>query len=332
MITPFGLRHVLLMRELQSTSVALDLKSALLEPETPLHAALRGYFLKSGSGVFTYVLRTTDCVTNLHGFAQARARKSGLMWNVVCMAPDLDSSEDAATIWYRLLLHLCIAAGERRVQRLSVRLPEDSPAEEVFRQASFAVYCHERVFWRSSAEAIVGSLSPRMQPVRPENRLDVQRLFHKVTPRLVLQAEELSDSRCDSQPLQVPFSDAVQGHVLYDRRGETLGYLHILLSPRGSWLRLMVHPDAYDSAAEMLDHALAVLGNHLSQPLYCAVRGYEGGVQAALEDRGFTLANTHSLLVKHTTVRVRKPLRKLVPALEKRAEAAPTVSRSETEV
>ena len=56
---------------------------------------------------------------------------------------------------------------------------------------------------------------------------------------------------------------------------------------------------------------------------------YEGGMQAALEERGFDPIDSYSLLVKHTTVRVKEPRRKLVPALEKRVEVTPTVSRSE---
>jgi hypothetical protein len=47
-----------------------------------------------------------------------------------------------------------------------------------------------------------------------------------------------------------------------------------------------------------------------------------------LEDRGFALLEICSLLVKHTTVRVKEPLRSLVRVLEKRAEIAPTVSHS----
>jgi len=325
-ITPFGLRHVWLMRELQKASVVLDLESTLMEPETPLRTALRGYFLHSSSGVVTYVLRAPDRAKDLHGFAQARARKSGLVWNIMRMAPALDSSEDAANIWYRLLLHLCIAAGEHQVQRLFARLPEDSSAEEVFRQAGFAVYCHEQVFRCLPAEMDMGTPSSRVHPVRPENRWDVQRLLHKITPSVVLQAEEPSDSQGEAKLFQVLFSDAEQGYVLYSRQGEVLGYLRILFGMHGSWLRLMMRPDAYDCTAEMLDHALTVLGSRSSQPVYCAVREYEGGVRAVIEERGFTLVNTHSLLVKHTTVQVREPLRKLVPALEKRAEAAPTVS------
>jgi len=341
-ITPFGLRHIRLMRELQGTCMELDLKSALLEePASPLRAALRGYFLRSSSGIFTYFLRASDRAKSLCGFAQAReqcpavpwaGQRSGLAWEVVRMAPALDHSEDAATIWYRLLLHLCIAAGERQVQRLFARLPEASAAEDVFRQASFVAYCHEQVFRRPPRRTDgegVGQLSPRIQPVRAEDGWDVRRLWYKVTPRTVLQAEELDDRRRNSLLFEAPFLDAEQGHVLRSHSGEIWGYLHILLGPRGAWLRLMVHPDADDSAAEMLGHALAVLANH-PRPIYCAVREYEGGMQAVLEQQGFTPVDTYSLLVKHTTVRVREPRRKLVPGLEKRVEVAPTVSRSET--
>jgi hypothetical protein len=382
-ITPFGLRHIWLMRELQSSSIQLDLKSALLEePTTPLRVALRGYFLKSSAGVFTYVLRASDRTGRFFGFAQARAHRSGLAWEIVRMAPVLDHFEDAATIWYRLLLHLCIAAGEWRVQRLFARLPEGSAAEDVFRQASFVAYCHEQVFRReprpkdgetwprpkdgetwprpkdgetwprpkngetwprpkngetwprqengetSPGKRAARQLGLRMQAVQPEDSLDLRRLWCRVTPRPVLQAEG-SDELGGSSPLfEPPLSDTEQSYVVRSHDGETRGYVCILPRARGVWLRVMVQPDTGDSVAEMLTHALVALQDH-ARPIYCAVREYEGGMQAALEERGFTPIDTYSLLVKHTTVRVKEPRRKLVPALEKRVEVTPTVSRSE---
>lgn len=61
MITPFGLRHIGLMYKLQGVSLTFEPKSALLEqPVTPLRTALRGYFLQSAAGAFTYVLRAAD--------------------------------------------------------------------------------------------------------------------------------------------------------------------------------------------------------------------------------------------------------------------------------
>ncbi|KPL22897.1 MAG: hypothetical protein AMJ93_06080 [Anaerolineae bacterium SM23_84] len=347
MITPFGLRHIGLMRELQRACVELDPKSALLgELPRPLQAALRGYFLKSNGGTFTYVARAFDHPNYLCGFAQARGEQSGRVWRVVRMAPYLDYSEDVATIWYRLLLHSCIAAGERQVQRLFACLREGSAAEDVFRQASFVVYCHERVFWRpprptdgetwprrtdgeTESDEAAGQLSPRIQPVQSDDCSDVWHLWYKATPRPVLQTEELDNSRSGPLLFDALGSDAGQAHVLRSRGGETLGCLHVLSRPRGAWLRLLLDPNARDCAAEMLGHGLALLADH-SQPIYCAVREYEGGMQAVLQERGFVPADTYSLLVKHTTVRVREPRRRLVPAFEKRVEITPTVSRSET--
>jgi hypothetical protein len=352
-ITAFGLRHIGLLRELQSNSVLLDPKSALLEaPPTPLQAALRGYVLRS-SGIFTYVLHAPDDAATWCGFVQAQAFKSGLAWKIACMAPALESSEDAATIWYQLLLHLCIAAGERHVQRLFACVPQDSPAEEVFRQASFAIYCHEQVFERTDNTAN-GKPSARMRPVQPEDCWDVQRLSYRAKPRLVAQAEQLSDTRSAPQALDLLALYSEQGYVLCGPNGEVAGYLQVAAGARGSWLRLTVHPDMRDGPAEMLDHALAVLsagtpprsataprvlggvggvgGDAVSRPVYCTVREYEGGVRAVLEERGFAFVGACSLVAKHTTVHVREAQRKLVPALEKRAGVAPTVSHSESGV
>jgi len=335
-ITPFGLRHIGLLRDLQGASVLLDRKSALLEvPSTPLQAALRGYFLRS-SRVFSYVLEA-PADSAWRGFVQTQACRSGLAWRISCLAPALDSSEDAATIWYRLLLHLCIAAGERHVQRLFACLPQDSPAEEVFRQASFAVYSHERLFARTGSK-LNGKQSDRIRVAHPEDRWGLQKLYHRATPRLVAQVEQPSDTQNGSIPFEVSGLDSQQGYVLCGQNGEIGGYLQVADGSRGSWLRLTVHPDLQEGPAEMLDHALALfnagttarVADELPRPLYCTVREYEGGIQPLLEERGFAVVDTCSLVVKHTTVQVREPQRKLVPALEKRAGVAPTVSHSES--
>ena len=337
MITSFGLRHVWLVRQLQGGGSALDCPLCLLEdPATPLRQALRGYFLKPTAGISTYVLQATDQTPALRGFVQARARrpalpwperKCGLAWDVSHIAPVLDDSEDTATVWYRLLLHLCIAAGEQRVQRLFARLSEESAADDVFRQAGFAPYCRERIFERPSGTA-GGKLSPSVLPVQGDDQWVLQKLWARITPRLVFHAEECNDLHGHARTFETALSDVEQGYVLRSAKGETSGYVYLLQRPRGVWIRLMAQPEARDGPAEMLDHALAVLGDS-PRPLYCPVRDYEGGVQSALEARGFRQLADHSLLVKHTTVQVKESRRKLAHALEKRAEVAPTVSRSQ---
>ena len=329
MITPFGLRHIGLLREMQNDSVTLDVKSSLRDTETPLRIALRGYFAPSRAGNYTHVLHAPDRGQALRGFAQVNAHKSGLSWTIVRMAPQVHQLEDAAsTIWYRLLLHLCIAAGERQVQRLFAALPEGHPADEVFRQASFAAYCREHMFRLPEAAAAQGQLSARIRPASADNAFDIQKLYYRITPRLVLQTAEPNGQPGGSSLLDVGTADAPQGYVLYGAKSELAGYMYFLWGARGWWLRLIADRDAGDSIGEMLDHALALLSNHAPRPIYCALREYEGGVQAPLADRGFVLTDTYRLMVKHTTVQVKVPKRKLVPAMEKRAEIAPTISQS----
>jgi hypothetical protein len=243
------------------------------------------------------------------------------------MAPLLDESEDAPTIWYRLLLHLCIAAGEKGVPRLFACLPERSAAEDVFRQTTFVVYCHQQVYWRADGQGI-GRSSARVRQATAEDSLDVRWLWHKVTPRTVQQAEDLDNSRAAPASTEVLVSDSERHFVLRNDTEQLQGCLCMSVRPRGVWLKVIVDANAGDCAAEVLDHGLAAIEDR-TRPVYCAVRDYEGGIRGLLEDRGFSLGDTYSLLVKHTTVRVREPLRKLVPALEKGVEVTPSVSHSE---
>jgi len=50
-------------------------------------------------------------------------------------------------------------------------------------------------------------------------------------------------------------------------------------------------------------------------------------LRGALDMLGFQHLQTRSLLIKHTTARVKEPLLKLMPALEKRPEPARSVSQ-----
>lgn len=337
MITPFGLRHVWLVYQLQDVSGALADPSCLLEqPSTPLRQALRGYFFKPTAGISTYVLQASDPTPALRGFVQAKVRrpavpwpgrKCGLSWGVVHIAPVLDDSEDVATAWYRLLLHLCIAAGEQRVQRLFARLPGDSAAEDVFRQAGFSVYCHERVFERPAGPC-AGSLSPDLSLVQPADQWELHKLWARGVPRPVLHAEECNGVPGHAKTFEMVLSDSEQGYVLRGPSGEASGYVYLLQKPVGVWIRLMAHPEARDSPMEMLSHALALLNSSSPRPLYCAVRDDEIAVSSALEALGFQPLVDHALLVRSTTAQVKEGRRKLVPALEKPAGVSPTVLRS----
>ena len=119
-----------------------------------------------------------------------------------------------------------------------------------------------------------------------------------------------------------------EGFVLEDQIGIS-GYGYLMSGRTGHWLTILVHPRAYDDTGKLLDYGLALLNYYPPHPVYCAVREYQGGTQAPLEDRGFRPISHQCHTVKHTTVRVKESARVLVPALEKHAEAPrPTISQT----
>ncbi len=261
---------------------------------------------------------------------QARRAPASSAWKVVCLAPDLDSSADAPTIWYRLLLHLCIAAGERHVQRLHACVQQESVAEEVVRQASFNLYCHDTVWTLARLDQWRGSVSERVRPARPEDAWNIQQLWLRAMPRQVRQAEGIGENGNGRLVLEQARLEQRVAFVLTGADACLLGYAAVWPAGAGSWLRILLDPSAREGVDELVSGVVSALGDAAPGPVYCAVRDYQGGVAGVLQEGGFESAFRRSLLVKHTTVQVHEARRKLVPALEKQAGVAPTVSRCES--
>lgn len=329
MIGPFDLRHIGLVYGLQHATTALDLKAGLVQAPSPLRSALRSYLATRATRTYTYILQAPSNGHRLRGFVQARPRQSQVAWKVTCIAPNLDTSDDAATVWYRLLLHLCIAAGERRVQRLFACLPDDHPAEEVLRQAGFASYARQRLLVRSATLPITARPSRAARPLRPEDTAGLTQFFHKLTPRLIQQAAELQEWPADVPVQDAMLKTAAQAYVWHDHQGVLSGYLYLDVGPRGVWTRAIVRPDQRHQALEMVEHALSLAASYTSRPVYSALREYESGVEHALEQSGFEVTGTYRLWVKHTAVQVKMVPHKFVQSLENRAGIAPTVSHIE---
>jgi len=264
----------------------------------------------------------------MQGLAQIRQRKGRPEADVIYLAPSFSTADEAPVIWYRLLNHLCARAGERGVQRLFVRLAEDSEEVETFQQIGFSQYTHEDIFCLKSLRESCRQLGRVV--MRPQQAVDawaLQRLYANVAPRLVQQAESLGERGWEQSAVDWPFWARSKGYVL-EEDGEIVSYLRCSKGRIGHWMRILLHPQAYDRADEVIRYGLALLWHDPPRPIYCNVREYEGGLKTPLQAWGFEPFASQAVLVKHMTVRVLEPARKLVPALDKRAEVAtPTVSR-----
>ncbi len=330
MIQPFSFRHYFLIRRLQGKGMSLDLERSLTQPGSPLWAALTSwlpFYFPTLTDIYTYVIDGLEQEQRVSGFAQVRERLGRPEADVVYLAPSL-SNEDVQAIWHRLLTYLCAQAGERGTQRLFASVPEGGREVEVFHQAGFAVYTREDIFRLDIALAEPRTCAQfdetALRRCQSRDSWGLRKLYKSVTPHLVRQAEGLVPRDWGLGLGNWLGWAGKEEYVLENDRGEINGYLQINEGRIGHWLKLSLHPRAQERVDELLDYGLSFLTAHHPLPVYCNVREYEGGVKGSLEARGFQFFGRRAIMVKHSTVRVKEPALKLVPALEKRAEATPT--------
>jgi hypothetical protein len=256
------------------------------------------------------------------GFIQVRMRKESSEADVIYLSPSLAAVEDTEPIWCRLLEKLCFEAGKQGIQRIFARLPEDGPEVEAFQQVGFSIYTREDVLRLIPIPPDLAHPEGRtVRPQQPADSWELQGLYADVTPRLVQQAENITVKEWEITPGPWPRQVRQEGYVL-EGKGEAIGYLRIRQGQTGHWLEMLLHPRVYERADELVEQAISILAEYPPRPIYCCLRRYQGGLRAPLEARGFQHFASQCMMIKYTTVRVREPALKLVPALEKGVEAA----------
>jgi hypothetical protein len=302
---------------------------ALTRPQSTVWIALASLLPFDEGASFTFVLdEERRDGKRLQGFIQARQAAVQSSLYVRCLMPHPDANEDAQAMWSRLTSHLAAVAGECGIERIFACAADGTTELAALLASGFSTYTRERVFSSKSGSYPRPAAKDGIRPEQSGDREEIGRLYRAVTPHLVQQAESPSEY-ADVDWLCAPVDwNQGEGLVLWDRSG-IAGYGHLTPGRSGHWLTILVHSRAYDRTAELLDHSLALLDYYPTHPVYCAVREYQGGIVAPLEERGFDLHSVQCRLVRHTTVRVTEPARGLVPALEKRVEA-PTTTASPT--
>jgi hypothetical protein len=329
---PLNIRDLLVISKLQNQGILLDLEEALTRTYRPLMAALAGCLPLEGIGVFTYVCDEVEEGRQMAGFAQVRMRRDRSEADVVYLTPSLSAVEDAETLWCGLLEKLCLKAGERGVQRIFARLPEDGPEVETFHRVGFSIYTREDVFRLTQIPPDMAHLEKRtMRPQRPADNWGLQALYADVAPRLVQQAENITVREWEGTPGAWLKQARREGYVLEDK-GEVIGYLRIRHGQTGHWLEMLLHSQAYERADELVVQSLSLLLEYPPLPIYCCLRRYQGGLRVPLEANGFQHFASQCVMIKYTTVRIKEPALKLVPALEKRAEAATPMMKTQGNV
>ncbi len=331
MARPLDFKDLNAIRELQPQGLVLDLERARLWPHSPLTAALAAQLPFSEYGASTIVLYQNDRKTRPMGLVQARLRHKRPEADITFIAPAMEAHPDAVSIWYRLLSETVNRLGEQGVQRIYVQVTNQNGEEEVFRQAGFTLYAHEDVYYlapellaaRQHSKSDATANPRRLRRQRKRDAWYLFRLYHQATPRPVQQAEGMVSSDGRVGQLTDWWDQANGTGYVLEMDDLLAGAARITHGRTANWLRLHMHPQASSYANDLVEEVLELLAPRRLRPLYCGVRDYEGGIRGALEAAGFVWQLKRSLLVKHTTVRVKEPVPWLVPALEAPAPVAP---------
>jgi len=276
----------------------------------PLHAELR-CTLPPGSalslmppvilrqrGVYTLVGRAYR--QTLAG--QYRLKPDDHLAQVLALSPRLDEgASDSA------LLHLIDAltadAGRRGAHMLAGEVDEGSPLFCTLRQAGFAVYARQELYYAPSPLALrpVDPLVGTLEAETDADAMDVQLLYANIVPRLV-------------QPIAVPSSDSTG--LVYRHNGHIMGYLALSVGKGGVYVLPFLHPDVPGrTAAAVLYAAVSRMSERGSrQPVYVCVRRYQDWLEEPLRVLGMERVAEQAVMVRHIAAGVKQTAFARVPA------------------
>lgn len=326
MVHSFRIQDTPLVSQLQSSGTHLDLRQALLWPHNSVSAAMSAYWPFSRRNVHTLVMSEQVNGTQEAGFLQYRERRGQPEADLLFCSPSIESREDEKhrRIWQKLITQMIARVGEHGVQRVYARVLDGAHELELFWQLGFSAYARERAYRRTEMPNYDKPLNePLWRPQRSRDIWNVGQLYAAVTPKLVQQAENLPQSDYLT-PYRDSFGSSIDRRFVWSDKDELRAALRLIRGQGSCWLKLMVNPHALDRADDLLQDAMRLVPLH-TERLYVSIREYQSELEGAIMRAGFSWLATEMLMVKHTTVLIKKPILQKIPAIEG-IEARPTAT------
>ena len=268
------------------------------------------------------------------GLALARPRRESdqldLAWLLVRARNDssvngqVPQPEDETRIVSNLVQAICRDAVETGMVSVFARIPEDCAHLEVFRNLGFTIVVREHTYMRPSTGVPKADELPNLRRQEGPDAWSVQQLYRACTPASVQTAENLT-SRTWEPPRRRfaglrgdPESDSF---VMEDKHG-IVAWLRIDRAPDEPYrISLMVQPGNRDVVPRLVDFALNWSSDYACKAVVTAVRDYESGAIAALEERGFKAIYARILMVRNLGIRFADKVK--APALGRVPNRAP---------
>ncbi|HEY7828618.1 MAG TPA: hypothetical protein VIB99_10300 [Candidatus Limnocylindrales bacterium] len=259
-------------------------------------------------------------------------------WTVVEL--DAIGQADAGDIRFRLVQHLLRDGARRGALRFHVACADADGNVELFMQAGFVRYGEEKILFRDSTESLPEAwpderaVACGIRPAQPLDALALARLYSAVTPQPVqrLEAYRLPDWERQGAGWRVPrssltpilrFAD-IEAFVQDPPAGgsdpdglSALIQVAVAKEDQPHYLRILARPES--DVGPLVEYGLGVIaarignGHEAHHGVISSVRTYESPIDRRLEEAGFELESSVTLLLREALVRVAEPA--LVPAV-----------------
>lgn len=330
LIGAFTPRHIHIVRRLADGRSSLCPPAHVLSTRSPLWTAMLDYFLLHELGSYTYVLNESSAQSGrVRGILQMRDHPNGLDSDLLHFQI---SPEDATLAGERLVRYALAEAHRRGVLRLFGRFRDETPCAAILRRVGFITYTEELYYRLDPPESSSALLGREIASRIPDHRFDsVAQLYHHATPPAVRQIE-LGGQNAP----YILWIDNLQGEAVgwgITSQGQLVGYGRCYSSPNAHWMFFLLHPHAADRAHELIEYGLHLVATTLPlRPVYATARCYDGAIQNALIDHGFTLVDRYRVAVYHIGAKVRATLSLSVALHEPRTEMPPPIMNSESRI
>jgi len=326
-IRSFQLGDIFLIQGLSRVATKLNTIQDLLQPYSALGMALTAVLLHwDETKVLTYVLHQHQHKLAHTGFLQAKKRFGRPEADLLLLAPALDTSRGHPAIWEKLLSHYIIEAMQQRIMRLYVDVPDQPLPVASFTHVGFKVYTRQTI-WRLSAAGIEWFGHQASGTIRPQQKEDewaLRRLYDRVTPKSVQQAEGQQMHEVVKPPILDWWQSSTRTSFVLVEKNQIEGCIRIGYGQQGVWLQLWLDTTTPDSARihQLVRYALTEISNHhVHKPIYIGVRDYHGALGTVLSDYGFAPFTDRAKMVKHLVQWVKVTESSLAPVLESVPEA-----------
>ncbi|HMN31547.1 MAG TPA: hypothetical protein PKE45_25585, partial [Caldilineaceae bacterium] len=329
MIRPAQIGDIFTIQRLGRQATKLATIETLLNPQSAFRAALSAAILWNDAKVSTYLLQRREHGLASTGLLQMQKRPSRPEADILLLAPALDTTWGHPAIWQKLLAHAHIEAPQQGLTRLYADVPDQPLPVNTFIQTGFRVYTRQTI-WRLSAlaiESFAAQLSPSIRVQNKQDEWALQRLYARITPGAVQQAEGVHADQAVKPPLLEWWRGGIRKSFVLERGNEVHGCVQVAFGARGVWLQLWADTRSPDTSHlhELVRFGLTVIREDgVRLPVYVGVCEYESVLGSVLTDYGFAPFTDRAKLVKHVLQWVRSTAPLLTPVLDSVREVVPT--------